>query len=319
MLLQHLPLAFARRVKHLANRETEIEDSDGERWRVTLSNVKDSLAFKKGWPEFYLDHGLKAGHLLVFNYVEGSHFTAHIFSTSACEVTSFNYDMSRRSKRRRRDEGTSSGNEFQNCKASLAVENAEAIKASGNLSATMPDFTQKARELQQMLNQMLGPLHAETTQHEVNLGNTLGEKMNLSCNGVLRPANSERNDIPLEPTKTAVEDAEMAVDDMGPITNNSGDNSTTKSEIALGGKTAVSCTEITEQIREKVDDTPMAPHSCQGGGLIKKVLEKPSDNASNLKTDLLNNVSSFQHGMVICFAAQFILFLEHYSNTYAFF
>lgn len=341
MFLQPLPPEFARRVTHLENHETRIEDSDGEQWPVTLSKVEGSLAFQKGWGQFYSDHGLKAGQVLFFNYTERKHFTVCIFSTSACERTNFTYEMSRRSKKRRRDIGTASeeesyqtagvnskdkpisasGNEFQNHKVNQVAKNADAIKASGNLSLMIPDITKKLTKLQQMLDQVTGPVHAETEQHVVISGNTSGAKINLSGNGDLEPTNPERVDIPFEQAEKTVNNAEMPLVNTDPVTNNSGDSSNKKSEKAfpekaLVGKAADSHTEITEQISKKVDDTLMAPHSSQGGGhsldaSTKKSSEKPSDSCKMKMYDtlMLNNVSDCQQGRVICFPAQSILFL----------
>ncbi|KAH6772070.1 hypothetical protein C2S51_010474, partial [Perilla frutescens var. frutescens] len=149
--LMYLPPEFARKVNHLTNQEIQIEDSCGQRWSVTLSRVNGSLAFQKGWQQFFLDHGLKVGHMLVFTYTEGSHFTVQIYTRSAVERTYFNNEIPRRRKRFRRDQGTSledepdqtadansgdkpisaslvsAGNEFQRLETGLAMENADLV------------------------------------------------------------------------------------------------------------------------------------------------------------------------------------------------
>ncbi|KAL3617545.1 hypothetical protein CASFOL_037866 [Castilleja foliolosa] len=97
----YLPPKFARKVQHLVGKKTSIEDSDGTRWPVTYSYSDGSLAFRKGWSEFFVAHGLKSGHFVLFNYVNESHFVVNIFDESAMEITDFNYFDSRRNKRLR--------------------------------------------------------------------------------------------------------------------------------------------------------------------------------------------------------------------------
>ncbi|KAG8388060.1 hypothetical protein BUALT_Bualt02G0085900 [Buddleja alternifolia] len=98
-----LPPFFARRMGHLANQETEIEDYNGQRWSVTYSYVNGFLAFQKGWHKFVMDHDLKEGQLLVFKYIKGSHFVVHIFGTSADERKNFGNGGPPRKKRPRRE------------------------------------------------------------------------------------------------------------------------------------------------------------------------------------------------------------------------
>ncbi|KAL0429573.1 UNVERIFIED_CONTAM: hypothetical protein Sradi_0583300 [Sesamum radiatum] len=98
----YLPPKFARTVNHLAGQEIQIEDSSGLRWSVTLSHVNGSLAFQKGWPKFFLDHGLKEGEFVVFNYVNRSHFVVQIYGKRACERINFNNGKRRPNKRSRR-------------------------------------------------------------------------------------------------------------------------------------------------------------------------------------------------------------------------
>ncbi|KAI3463762.1 hypothetical protein Pfo_020425 [Paulownia fortunei] len=145
----YLPPQFARTVKHLAGQETQIEDSSGLRWSVTLSYVKGSLAFHKGWNKFFLDHGLAEGEFLVFNYIKRSHFVVQIYGKSACERINFNNGRPRQNKRSRRDPETvsldepfqttdvnsrdkpsaatsvASGSIFENCQTHLAEANAD--------------------------------------------------------------------------------------------------------------------------------------------------------------------------------------------------
>lgn len=109
--MQYLPPEFKPTVKHLINRETQIEDVNGDRWSLTLSCVKGSLAFVKGWHKFFLAHHLEEGEFLLFSYIKGSHFTANILGISGCERINFNNVTPRPSKKSRRVQGTTSEDE----------------------------------------------------------------------------------------------------------------------------------------------------------------------------------------------------------------
>ncbi|KAK4414176.1 B3 domain-containing protein [Sesamum alatum] len=98
----YLPPKFARTVEHLAGQEFQIEDSSGLRWSVTLSYLNGSWAFQKGWPKFFLDHGLEEGQILIFNYVNGSHFVVQVYERTACERINFDNETDRPNKRSRR-------------------------------------------------------------------------------------------------------------------------------------------------------------------------------------------------------------------------
>lgn len=94
-----LPRKFADTVMDLVNQETKLEDSNGVQWTVTLSLVKNSLAFSRGWQEFSLDHNLQAGDFLLFNYIKGTHFVVYIFDKSCCQKTSDNIGLPRKRAR----------------------------------------------------------------------------------------------------------------------------------------------------------------------------------------------------------------------------
>ncbi|CAL5374219.1 unnamed protein product [Camellia sinensis] len=49
---------------------------------VTLSKYDGSLAFQQGWPAFSLEHGLEIGDLVLFHYIEQSHFVVQIYGKS---------------------------------------------------------------------------------------------------------------------------------------------------------------------------------------------------------------------------------------------
>ncbi|KAL7114556.1 hypothetical protein ACP275_04G128400 [Erythranthe tilingii] len=99
----YLPRKFARKVVHLANQETEIEDSNGEKWPVTFSYFDGSLSLHKGWNRFYQEHRMEMGDFVVFNYKEGSHFVVQIYGRNALERINFNKVRTRENKRPRPD------------------------------------------------------------------------------------------------------------------------------------------------------------------------------------------------------------------------
>lgn len=103
ILMQYLPPMIAEKVNHLAGHETKIEDTSGARWLVAVSEVNGSLAFQRGWPEFFSDHRLKKGEVLVFKYIRESHFVVRIFGLSACDRVDFNDGVPRQNKRIRRN------------------------------------------------------------------------------------------------------------------------------------------------------------------------------------------------------------------------
>ncbi|KAL2932773.1 hypothetical protein RDABS01_015892 [Bienertia sinuspersici] len=80
-----IPPKFARNIMAMQSRSTYLEDQTGQKWEVELSNVNGSLAFRKGWHEFSVDHGIELGDFLAFHYFKGSHFIVQIFGRSGCE------------------------------------------------------------------------------------------------------------------------------------------------------------------------------------------------------------------------------------------
>ncbi|XP_062168374.1 B3 domain-containing protein At4g34400-like [Alnus glutinosa] len=84
-----LPPKFAATVSSLVNQKTFLEDSSGQQWGVTISNLNGSLAFEQGWSSFSSDHGLQVGDFVIFNYIMGSHFDVKIFDTTGCEKIDF--------------------------------------------------------------------------------------------------------------------------------------------------------------------------------------------------------------------------------------
>ncbi|KAL3824271.1 hypothetical protein ACJIZ3_020300 [Penstemon smallii] len=95
----YLPPKFARTVRDLAGKMTRIEDSAGKKCDVKFSCVNGSLAFQEGWPNFFQDHRLEYGDVLIFNYIKGSHFIVHVYDTTACEIVDFENRKPRQNKR----------------------------------------------------------------------------------------------------------------------------------------------------------------------------------------------------------------------------
>jgi hypothetical protein len=60
-----------------------LEDSSGQQWGVTISNINVPLAFEQGRSSFSSDHGLEIGDFLIFNYILGSHFDGKVFDTNS--------------------------------------------------------------------------------------------------------------------------------------------------------------------------------------------------------------------------------------------
>ncbi|XP_047966118.1 uncharacterized protein LOC125210622 isoform X1 [Salvia hispanica] len=338
----YLPPGSAKIMKHLTNQETQIVDVNGQKWSVTLSPVKGSLAFKRGWQKFFRDHDLKAGEFLVFEYYEESDFVVQIYGTSARERTNFSYNMACQGKKRGRDPGTASedesceivgvnssdesisttGDEFQNRKTKHVVKSAglgvsellpipvdiedpicminnsdwyheEHRNSLYDLSFEMEYKTSDAKKCERAVITMLDP-RTETEQHDANLDNASGPKLSLSYNQVLELTNPAQ----AEQTKTNAENAQVAVNKETLITSNSAELSSDKLVKALHVKTALSHTVNGNEIKKKVDDTQIAPHSHQeggqsGGDFMNKFYEKTSDNRK-MKKGELDNVCSFQ-------------------------
>ncbi|XP_016504691.1 uncharacterized protein LOC107822650 isoform X2 [Nicotiana tabacum] len=98
----YFPPMFAQSVSHLTDRETYLEDSSGQRWRVTICNHEGSLAIRQGWPKFSSEHGLNLGDFLVFYYVvEVQYFIVQIYDKSGCQKIKF-YSDSGKGKRKTR-------------------------------------------------------------------------------------------------------------------------------------------------------------------------------------------------------------------------
>lgn len=88
-VMQFLPPKFVATVSLLVNQKTFLEDSSGQQWGVTISDLNGSLAFEQGWSSFSSDHGLQVGDFVIFNYIMGSYFDVKIFDTTGCEKIDF--------------------------------------------------------------------------------------------------------------------------------------------------------------------------------------------------------------------------------------
>ena len=60
-----------------------LEDSSGQQWGVTISNIDISLAFEQGWSSFSSNHGLEVGDFLIFSYILESLFDIKVFDTNS--------------------------------------------------------------------------------------------------------------------------------------------------------------------------------------------------------------------------------------------
>lgn len=84
-----MPPKFAPTVSALVNQKAVLEDSLGLQWEVIISRINGSLSLKQGWNAFSLDHDLKIGEFLIFNYITSSHFIVKIYDKSGCEKLNF--------------------------------------------------------------------------------------------------------------------------------------------------------------------------------------------------------------------------------------
>ncbi|KAK8948925.1 B3 domain-containing protein [Platanthera zijinensis] len=85
----YIPPMAACTLKDLEKKFVYIEDTDGKYWNVKISMVDGSLAFQKGWDEFFSAHSITVGEFVLFTYTGGLLFTARIFGTSSLERVDF--------------------------------------------------------------------------------------------------------------------------------------------------------------------------------------------------------------------------------------
>lgn len=89
MFMQFIPPDFTKVMVDLVDKHVYLKTSLGSCFKVKLSAVDKSLAFKDGWPDFVLDHSVAAGEILVFTYVCKFLFTVEIFGIDTCERVYF--------------------------------------------------------------------------------------------------------------------------------------------------------------------------------------------------------------------------------------
>ncbi|KAJ4960606.1 hypothetical protein NE237_020516 [Protea cynaroides] len=137
-----LPPKFARTLCSMLGQKSKLEDSNGQRWRVKLSTIDGSLAFRQGWDEFASDHSLKIGQLLVFTYIIGSHFVVQIYDENGCEKLNFSQNTKSGSGRKAKPK-FSSDHLPSDCRNSIPKEAPPITIDSGSMkeqgsSSTVP-------------------------------------------------------------------------------------------------------------------------------------------------------------------------------------
>ncbi|MED6108574.1 hypothetical protein PIB30_025397 [Stylosanthes scabra] len=103
--IMYLPAKFKPTVAALVNKKVILDDKNGKKWKVTLSEVSGHLAFKEGWNKFSSDHGLEHGDFLVFHHITDVLFYVDIYDTSGCQKLC---PSDRRTKTKRRRDSTGS-------------------------------------------------------------------------------------------------------------------------------------------------------------------------------------------------------------------
>ncbi|KAL1827129.1 hypothetical protein ACET3Z_005541 [Daucus carota] len=97
-----------------AGKVYDLEDTNGQRWQVTLGNKDGHLAFNKGWDKFYADHGLREGYSLVFHFSVKSHFVVQIIDKTGLEKRMFPLENGKKRKRSEIDVNSNAVGECQN-------------------------------------------------------------------------------------------------------------------------------------------------------------------------------------------------------------
>ncbi|KAJ7956109.1 B3 domain-containing protein [Quillaja saponaria] len=124
----YLPPKFGPTVSALVDQKTILEDSQGQRWEVTITIVDESFAFQKGWNDFSLSHDLEVGDFLVFNYIMGSHFVVRIYNRTACEKVEFL--KNRNKKKRTRNDRNSTTKDGLHRQSTESIINRQGSSAS---------------------------------------------------------------------------------------------------------------------------------------------------------------------------------------------
>lgn len=95
-----LPPKFAEMVSAVIGKKAIIEDSSGDCWEVSVSNVDGSPAFRRGWNAFSAHHRLEIGDFLVFDYIMGSHFVVKIYDKTGWKKQKFSLITNKRKRYR---------------------------------------------------------------------------------------------------------------------------------------------------------------------------------------------------------------------------
>ena len=84
---KHIPWEASRKAKTLkeASMAATLEGPSGRTWLVVIRRSAEGTFFTSGWPKFVQDQELRELEFLVFRYDGGTHFTAMVFDTTACE------------------------------------------------------------------------------------------------------------------------------------------------------------------------------------------------------------------------------------------
>lgn len=98
----------------VAGQDHVLEDTNGQRWQVTLGTKDGNLAFAKGWDKFFADHGLREGYILAFHYIMKSHFVVQITDSTGFEKVRFPVANGKKRKRSKIDENGNAVGECQN-------------------------------------------------------------------------------------------------------------------------------------------------------------------------------------------------------------
>ncbi|KAJ8450630.1 hypothetical protein Cgig2_020267 [Carnegiea gigantea] len=81
-----LPPKFSKTLSFHGGKRMYLQNSNGQKWNVVVSDENGSHAFQNGWSEFVKDHDIELGDFVVFHYIMGtSHFAVQIFGRSGCE------------------------------------------------------------------------------------------------------------------------------------------------------------------------------------------------------------------------------------------
>ncbi|BFG32371.1 hypothetical protein CerSpe_186450 [Prunus speciosa] len=130
--LLFLPPKFAPTVSALVNQKAVLEDSRGLQWEVIISRINGSLSLKQGWNAFSLDHDLKIGEFLVFNYITSSHFIVKIYDKSGCEKLNFPEAVNQKKRTRDNRKYTKAGPSHTIDKSSMNKRDSRTSVVSGS-------------------------------------------------------------------------------------------------------------------------------------------------------------------------------------------